>query len=97
MLGRLFPGSYMGEGHPSESFILNGNGSVSQIKILIHPKQYPTKRTALTPDMALILAVKNAAPFPKPPIALHAPVKLILTFDLTDIGKPMKARVNISR
>jgi len=84
-------------GIASESFILNVDGSVSQIKILIHPKQYRTKRTALNPDMALILAVKNVAPFPKPPIALNTPVKLILTFDLTEIGKPMKARVNISR
>jgi len=86
-----------GEGIVSESFILNSDGTVSQISITAHPKHYKTKRTTVSTDKALILAVKNAAPFQKPPSSLHTPVKLVLTFDLTDLDKPVKASVKISR
>ena len=79
----------------TESFILNSDGTVSQIKIIIHPQKYGTKQTWIGADKALILAVQNAAPFPKPPSALHTPVKLILTIDGSDLNKALKAKVDV--
>lgn len=84
------------EGIVSESFILHNNGSVSQISIIAHPKHYKTKRTTICTDKALILAVKNAAPFRKPPTNLRTPIKLILIIDVSPQGGPAKVHVNIA-
>lgn len=79
----------------SESFVLDKNGDVSQIIILTHPKHFKTKKCTSAADRALLFAIKNAAPFTKPPASLHPPVKLKLTIDGTAIDKPLQARVNI--
>ncbi len=80
----------------SESFVLDDWGKVSQITILRHPQNYRTKKTSAAADKALILAVQNAAPFTKPAVPLHTPIKLLLKIDGTNLDKPLRAAVNIA-
>jgi len=79
-----------------ESFVLDKDGTASQIKILKHPLNFRTKKDAPAADTALVLAVKNASPFDKPPDMIRTPVKLTLTIDGTANGKPLQARVDIN-
>jgi hypothetical protein len=82
-------------GKVSESFILNKDGSTSLIKIISHPRHLKTKHTCAAADAALILAVKNASPFPNPPTTLKVPTELLLTIVGPGVGKPLKATVTL--
>jgi len=95
-LANYFPIPNWERGIVSESFILDANGTVSQIAILVHPKEYGTNCTSKMADSILTSSIENAAPFQKPPALLHAPIKLVLIYDRSNLLKPLKARINIA-
>jgi hypothetical protein len=65
------------------AFILKSDGKVSDIHVISVPRYRNTKDPDILAGKALTFAIKHAAPFAPPPIILHCPVKIQMTFNMT--------------